>query len=415
MYIKVEPSGCCERHGLVQIRLAMYLEPDDYAYERHHVQVPERPLTEEERADPKLAELVPNVWQNNPFHNHFIYGEPDITDDEIKAQMAFHLPNFYEAWCQDLAQVKGGMRHGWAVETRKHPIRYPENAQRKARCEARLVDIKSLLSQIKTNEKGETFPATEIDIGDAAIERTGGAGGPRTVINMGNPANDTGAITSVEIWARYSLSNCKVATFIRVSGSIFSTRDWEYIGNVASGSKRTFSALDMDVGTGDYIGIYYPEEYGVEWDGSGGSSIYFASYNHIPCTEDDFIFASGGMISVYGTGETLVSAPTVTTQAVDNIGTTTARGNGEITDNGGEDASAWGVCYNTTGNPTTADSVAAGSGAGGVGAFTAAMTGLTPGQHYYVKAYATNSAGTGYGGQVEFTTKIGRSYGFIIG
>ncbi|GAH83850.1 unnamed protein product, partial [marine sediment metagenome] len=38
-----------------------------------------------------------------------------------------------------------------------------------------------------------------------------------------------------------------------------------------------------------------------------------------------------------------------------------------------------------------------------------------PGQHYYVKAYATNSAGTGYGGQVEFTTKIGRSYGFIIG
>ncbi|MBA7634577.1 hypothetical protein ES703_42166 [subsurface metagenome] len=104
-----------------------------------------------------------------------------------------------------------------------------------------------------------------------------------------------------------------------------------------------------------------------------------------------------------------VSAPTVTSQAVSSIGTTTATGNGNQTDNGGEDASAWGVCYNTTGNPTTADSVAAGSGAGGVGPFTAAMSGLTPGQHYYVKAYATNSAGTGYGGEVEFTTHTAKS------
>lgn len=99
-----------------------------------------------------------------------------------------------------------------------------------------------------------------------------------------------------------------------------------------------------------------------------------------------------------------IVAPTVTTQAVSDIATTTATGNGNITDTGGENASAWGVCYNTTGNPTTADSTAAGSGSGGAGAFTAPMTSLTNVTKYYVKAYATNSAGTGYGAEVNFTT-----------
>jgi len=101
-----------------------------------------------------------------------------------------------------------------------------------------------------------------------------------------------------------------------------------------------------------------------------------------------------------------VVAPTVTTQAVSDIAPTTATGNGNKTDTGGEDASAWGVCVAETENPDIEDTVFAGSGAGGVGAFTAAMTGLTPGEHYYVRAYATNSAGTGYGEQVDFTTGV---------
>ncbi|GAI72097.1 unnamed protein product, partial [marine sediment metagenome] len=100
-----------------------------------------------------------------------------------------------------------------------------------------------------------------------------------------------------------------------------------------------------------------------------------------------------------------VVAPTVTTPAVSDIGTTTATGNGNITDNGGENCSKRGVCWNTTGNPTVADSKSEETDSFGTGAFARPMTGLTPGQHYYVKAYAYNSAGYGYGSQVEFTTK----------
>lgn len=101
--------------------------------------------------------------------------------------------------------------------------------------------------------------------------------------------------------------------------------------------------------------------------------------------------------------EVEVAAPTVTTQAVSDIGTTTATGNGNITDTGGENCSKRGVCWNTGGNPTVADSKSEETDSFGTGAFTRPMTGLTPGQHYYVRAYAYNSAGYGYGTEVEFT------------
>ena len=100
-----------------------------------------------------------------------------------------------------------------------------------------------------------------------------------------------------------------------------------------------------------------------------------------------------------------IVAPTVTTQAVTNIADTSATGNGNITDTGGENCSKRGVCWNTTGDPTVADDKSEETDSFGTGAFTRPMTGLSPGQHYYVRAYAYNSQGYGYGSQVEFTTQ----------
>jgi hypothetical protein len=96
--------------------------------------------------------------------------------------------------------------------------------------------------------------------------------------------------------------------------------------------------------------------------------------------------------------------PTVTTQAVTGIGTTTATGNGTITDLGVPNPFAHGVCWNTGGNPTLADSSTDEGAASATGAFTSNMTGLSPYTTYYVRAYATNTGGTAYGNQVSFTT-----------
>ncbi|HCT30205.1 MAG TPA: hypothetical protein DIW31_05620, partial [Bacteroidales bacterium] len=118
-------------------------------------------------------------------------------------------------------------------------------------------------------------------------------------------------------------------------------------------------------------------------------------------------YVTNSIGTVYGdevSFTSLPSAPTVTTQAVTNISTTTATGNGNITSLGVPNPTQYGVCWNTTGNPTTSDSKTEKGGVSSAGAFTSDMTNLTPNTRYYVKAYATNITGIVYGNQVEFTT-----------
>jgi uncharacterized protein (TIGR02145 family) len=96
------------------------------------------------------------------------------------------------------------------------------------------------------------------------------------------------------------------------------------------------------------------------------------------------------------------AAPTVTTTAITSITATAASSGGNVTADGGSTVSARGVCWSATANPTTADSKT--SDGTGTGSFTSAITGLTANTTYHVRAYATNSTGTGYGADVTFTT-----------
>ncbi|MBL7968240.1 MAG: hypothetical protein JNK09_14655, partial [Prolixibacteraceae bacterium] len=94
------------------------------------------------------------------------------------------------------------------------------------------------------------------------------------------------------------------------------------------------------------------------------------------------------------------SAPTVTTQAVSSISTTTATGNGNITDLGVPNPTQYGVVWSTSTNPTVALTTKTAQGAiAATGAFTSSITGLSANTTYYVKAYATNTAGTSYGSE----------------
>jgi hypothetical protein len=96
------------------------------------------------------------------------------------------------------------------------------------------------------------------------------------------------------------------------------------------------------------------------------------------------------------------SLPTVKTAAVTNITTTAATGGGKVVSDGGTPVTARGVCWSTNANPTLSNSST--SDGTGIGIFTSIITGLTPNTLYYVRAYATNCAGTSYGNQVTFTT-----------
>lgn len=97
-------------------------------------------------------------------------------------------------------------------------------------------------------------------------------------------------------------------------------------------------------------------------------------------------------------------ASAVTTQAVSSIVATTATGNGNITSLGSPNPTAYGVCWNTGGTPTTSESKVDKGAASATGVFTASMTSLSPNTTYYVRAFATNTGGTSYGDEMDFTT-----------
>ena len=138
---------------------------------------------------------------------------------------------------------------------------------------------------------------------------------------------------------------------------------------------------------------------------TGHTAKYHSSNNYNSPTNPSFSNGANRRFSIYATytAAPTEEAPTVTTQAVSSIAQTTATGNGNVTDDGGATVTERGVCWGTSTNPTIAGSHAA-AAAGGEGAFTADITGLSAGTHYYVRAYATNSVGTSYGDNVEFTT-----------
>ena len=97
-------------------------------------------------------------------------------------------------------------------------------------------------------------------------------------------------------------------------------------------------------------------------------------------------------------------APTVTTQAVSSIGATTATGNGNVTNLGNPNPTAYGICYGTTVNPTITGSKVDNGTASATGAYTALMTNLLGNTTYHLRAYATNASNTSYGGDITFTT-----------
>lgn len=118
-------------------------------------------------------------------------------------------------------------------------------------------------------------------------------------------------------------------------------------------------------------------------------------------------YATNSVVTSYGeqksfTTNSSASSPTVTTASISNIAETTATAGGNVTSDGGATVIQRGVVYSTSPNPTTSNTKITASGT--TGAFTCNLEGLTKGETYYVRAFATNNQGTSYGSQQEFTT-----------
>lgn len=143
------------------------------------------------------------------------------------------------------------------------------------------------------------------------------------------------------------------------------------------------------------------------WSVSGGGTIdnngVFTSNN----TAGSYtVTATKGSESVSTTFEvkSFTINPQLSTQATTNITSTTATANGNITLQGNPAITQHGHCWSTTPGPTILDNKTNNGPVSSTGAFTSALSNLTPGTTYYVKSYVTNPNGTFYGAEVVFST-----------
>lgn len=115
-------------------------------------------------------------------------------------------------------------------------------------------------------------------------------------------------------------------------------------------------------------------------------------------------YATNSEGTAYGDQVTFTTAteaiPTVITSGVKSVTSTTAISGGVVSNEGGIPVTARGICWNTTGVPTIADSHT--SDGTGKGQFTSTLSDLTVNTTFFIRSYATNNLGTGYGDEVEF-------------
>ena len=143
--------------------------------------------------------------------------------------------------------------------------------------------------------------------------------------------------------------------------------------NGSSTSAFTSSLTDLTGNTPYYVRAYYTNSLGTFY----GNEVSFVTSPVIP---------------VVTTGDTL------------NVTKTTAQiVNNNVTNDGGNTVIARGICWGTSSNPTISGNKT--TDGGGSGPFSSSIMGLTLYTAYHVRAYATNSAGTGYGSDLLIVTK----------
>ncbi len=175
-------------------------------------------------------------------------------------------------------------------------------------------------------------------------------------------------------------------------------------GNVVDAGRGTVTARGVCWNTGGNPTISDPHTTDGSGTGTFTSSLTNLSYNTVYYVK---AYATTENGTVYGNEQDFstpeAALPTLSTSAnVNNITNESAEAGGELLDAGNGTITEMGLCWSTSTNPTESDF----NETAVSNPFTLSLTGLSPGTTYYVRAYASNEAGTGYGEEISFVTDM---------
>lgn len=143
---------------------------------------------------------------------------------------------------------------------------------------------------------------------------------------------------------------------------------------------------------------------------TNATGLQAATTYHVRAYAINLVGTAYGMDKTFTTGAVL---PTLTTVAVKEITGSTAKSGGQVTNDGGAPVTERGLCWGLNPSPTIANNKTVDGS--GVGSFVSTLSGLELTKKYYVRSYATNSAGTAYGNELSFsaTTNLIPNNGLI--
>lgn len=140
-----------------------------------------------------------------------------------------------------------------------------------------------------------------------------------------------------------------------------------------------------------------------------GTDAYYSQLTQLTASTTYYVraYATNEYGSGYGDEVSFTTAdyttPTLSTRDITEITQSSAQSGGYITKNGGQEVTELGVCWSTSPGPTIWDQKLPHASAGLI-YFSSTITDLEPGTVYYIRAYAVNSVGPGYGNELFFST-----------
>ena len=182
---------------------------------------------------------------------------------------------------------------------------------------------------------------------------------------------------------------------------------------IGGGTNATGKISDINWGSGSYF-------LKTETDPTGGVNFSITGTTQLVSVPYSMFSGVAGNISTKNTGlpgQTLTidkdgkliwvgtNIPTVVTGGVSSITQTDSKVSGIVTSDGGSPIISRGFVWSTNPNPTITLSTKTSDGTG-VGTYSSSITGLNPNTKYFIRAYASNNSGTGYGNDIEFVTSI---------
>jgi hypothetical protein len=150
-----------------------------------------------------------------------------------------------------------------------------------------------------------TGAGASVDVADGATDRLATNDTHLfTIVDLNNPVNADGILTSVSFWFNTDATGVIVGVFYG-SGASYTCRSYVSIGNVTSGSKQT-TAVSLPCKTGDFLG-WYCATGAIDYGTAGGTSgCRYKSTNH--CVYEGLITGYGttasGANSIEGSGVT---------------------------------------------------------------------------------------------------------------